>query len=60
MTGMPAFGVQRTDDQIWGLALFVSALPEISQQDYQRLRSTYGPAPKPFSLTPNAACLSAK
>jgi mono/diheme cytochrome c family protein len=60
MTGMPAFGVQRTDDQIWGLALFVNALPDISAQDYARLRTAYGPAPRPFSLTPNAACLGAK
>jgi mono/diheme cytochrome c family protein len=60
MTGMPAFGVQRTDDQIWGLALFVSALPDMSAQEYGRLRAAYGPAPRPFSLTPNAACLGAK
>jgi hypothetical protein len=26
-------------------------------EDYQRLRATYGPAPKPFALTPDAACL---
>ncbi len=60
MTGMPAFGVQRTDRQISDLTLFVRALPNMKAQDYQSLRATYGPAPKPFSLTPNAACLTAK
>jgi mono/diheme cytochrome c family protein len=60
MSGMPAFGVQRTDDQIWSLALFVSALPDISAQDYGRLHAAYGPAPRQFSLTPNATCLTAK
>lgn len=57
MTAMPAFGVQRTDDEIWDLALFVRALPTMKSEDYQRLRATYGPAPKPFALTPDAACL---
>jgi mono/diheme cytochrome c family protein len=60
MSGMPAFGVQRTDDEIWDLALFVSVLPTMKPQDYQRLRATYGPAPKPFALTPDAACLHSK
>jgi mono/diheme cytochrome c family protein len=60
MTGMPAFGVQHTDRQISDLTLFVRALPTMKAQDYQSLRATYGPAPKPFSLTPNAACLTAK
>jgi mono/diheme cytochrome c family protein len=57
MTGMPAFGVQRTDDKIWDLALFVRTLPTMKAQDYERLRATYGPAPKAFSLTPDAVCL---
>jgi mono/diheme cytochrome c family protein len=57
MSGMPAFGVQHTDDQIWDIALFVRALPTMKAQDYGRLRATYGPAPKPFDLTPDAACL---
>jgi mono/diheme cytochrome c family protein len=60
MTGMPAFGAQHTDDEIWDLTLFVSALPKMSAGDYQRLHAAYGPAPTPFSLTPNAACLTAK
>jgi mono/diheme cytochrome c family protein len=60
MTGMPAFGVHRTDHEIWDLTLFVRALPNMKPQDYQSLRTTYGPAPKPFSLTSNAACLTAK
>jgi mono/diheme cytochrome c family protein len=57
MTAMPAFGAQRTDDEIWDLVLFVRALPVMKPEDYQRLRATYGPAPKPFALTPDAACL---
>ena len=60
MTGMPPFGVQHTDREISDLTLFVRALPNMKAQDYQSLRATYGPAPKPFSLTPNAACLTAK
>lgn len=60
MTGMPAFGVHRTDDEIWDLALFVSALPGMRPETYQQMRATYGPAPKPFDLTANAACVGAK
>lgn len=59
MSGMPAFGERRSDDDIWDLALFVAALPDIKPESYQRLRALYGPAPKPFDLTPNAHCLKA-
>jgi mono/diheme cytochrome c family protein len=57
LSGMPAFGDKRSDDDIWNLALFVAALPDIKAERYQRMRAYFGPAPKPFDLTPNAHCL---
>lgn len=59
MSGMPAFGERRSDDEIWDLALFVAALPGMRPDAYQRLRNFYGPAPRPFDLTANAHCLKA-
>lgn len=57
LSGMPAFGEKRSDEDIWNLALFVDALPDIDAERYQRMRAYFGPAPKPFDLTPNAQCL---
>jgi hypothetical protein len=34
MTGMPAFGPTRTDDQVWALLAFVDVLPGISVADF--------------------------
>jgi mono/diheme cytochrome c family protein len=59
LSGMPAFGQQRSDDDIWDLALFLAALPSMKPEAYLRMRSDYGPAPKPFDLTPNARCFKA-
>ncbi len=34
MTGMPAFGPIRTDDQVWALVAFVDVLPGILVADF--------------------------
>lgn len=40
MTGMPAWKVSRSDDQIWNLVAFVEALPSMTADDYARMVST--------------------
>ena len=60
LSGMPAFGVRRSDAQIWNIALFLRALPTLTAGDYQDLRRAYGPAPAPSTLAANAACLRSK
>jgi mono/diheme cytochrome c family protein len=60
MSGMPAWGAHRTDDQVWNIVLFARTLPAMSPQAYQGMRQTYGPAPEPLSMTPDAACLQSK
>lgn len=34
MTGMPAFGPTKTDDQVWALVAFLNVLPGISVDDF--------------------------
>ncbi len=34
MTGMPAFGPTKTDDQVWALVAFLNVLPGISAADF--------------------------
>ena len=34
MTGMPAFGPTKTDDQVWSLVAFLNVLPGISAADF--------------------------
>ena len=38
MTGMPAWGVTHSDDEIWAIAAFVKKLPDYSARDYQDMR----------------------
>jgi cytochrome c len=38
MTGMPAFGLAHRDDEIWEIVGFVRQLPQISAEDYRKLR----------------------
>jgi mono/diheme cytochrome c family protein len=38
MTGMPAWGVTHSDDDIWAIAAFVKKLPEYSAQGYEAMR----------------------
>ena len=42
MTGMPAFGVTHTDDEIWAIVAFVSRLPKLSPEQYQALAREAG------------------
>jgi len=37
MTGMPAFGVTHSDDEIWAIVAFLNRLPKLSPQEYQAL-----------------------
>lgn len=37
MTGMPAFGVTHTDDEIWAIVAFLNRLPKLSPQEYQAM-----------------------
>ena len=37
MTGMPAFGVTHTDEEIWAIVAFLKRLPKLSPQEYQAL-----------------------
>lgn len=36
MTGMPAWGITKTDEQLWDLTAFVRRLPEMSPEAYRR------------------------
>jgi len=36
MTGMPSFGLDYSDDQIWSILAFVRQLPQVSPDDYKR------------------------
>jgi hypothetical protein len=38
MAGMPAFGPTHSEEEIWGISMFVKRLPEIDAADYARLR----------------------
>jgi len=35
MTGMPAFGPTKTDEQVWSLVAFLNVLPGISAADFE-------------------------
>jgi len=37
MTGMPAFGVTHTDQEIWAIVAFLKKMPKMSPQQYQAL-----------------------
>lgn len=38
LAGMPAFGPTHTEEEIWGISMFVKRLPEIDASEYARLR----------------------
>jgi mono/diheme cytochrome c family protein len=46
MTGMPAFGVTHTDDEIWAIVAFVSRLPKLSPEEYQAMVKQAGLGPE--------------
>jgi mono/diheme cytochrome c family protein len=37
MTGMPGFGVNHTDDELWGIVAVLARLPEMTAAEYQQL-----------------------
>lgn len=37
MTGMPAWGMTHSEDEIWDLVAFIKALPQINPSDYQAM-----------------------
>ncbi|MEN6336494.1 MAG: cytochrome c [Phycisphaerales bacterium] len=51
MTGMPAFGATRTEEQLWALAYFAKRLPQCSPAQYQDLLAKAGPSKQPGGST---------
>lgn len=37
MTGMPAFGVTHTDEEIWAIVAFLQKMPKLTPQEYQAM-----------------------
>jgi len=37
MTGMPAFGLTHTEEQLWGIVAFVEEVPRVTPEEYQKL-----------------------
>jgi mono/diheme cytochrome c family protein len=37
MTGMPAFGVTHSDEEIWAIVAFLTKMGDLSPQEYQRM-----------------------
>ncbi|CCF18355.1 Di-heme cytochrome c (Class I) [Pseudorhizobium banfieldiae] len=42
MTGMPAFGPNHSDEDIWNIVAFVKRLPAMTSQEYERLTTEAG------------------
>ncbi len=42
MTGMPAFGVTHTDEEVWDIIAFVEAMPKLSPEQYQKMVQEVG------------------
>jgi mono/diheme cytochrome c family protein len=47
MTGMPAFGMTHTDEQIWSMVAFLKQLPKLSPQQYAAMAQEGGAHPPP-------------
>jgi mono/diheme cytochrome c family protein len=45
MTGMPAFGMTHTDDQIWSMVAFLKQLPKLSPEQYAAMLREAGVHP---------------
>jgi mono/diheme cytochrome c family protein len=43
MTGMPSYGVGRTDDELWKLVAFVHLLPKMTDSQFQQFRDRLPP-----------------
>lgn len=39
MTGMPAWGVTHSDDELWPIVAFITQLPDMSAEQYEKLTS---------------------
>ncbi len=37
MTGMPAWGITHSDEELWDIVAFIKAMPGMSESDYRRL-----------------------
>ncbi len=55
MTGMPAFGMTHTDDQIWAIVAFLKQLPRLNPQQYAAMLKEAGVRPSPAGGEPEAA-----
>jgi mono/diheme cytochrome c family protein len=42
MTGMPAFGVNHEDDELWGIVAFLEGLPKMTPQEYTSMAEAFG------------------
>ncbi|MES1240640.1 MAG: cytochrome c [Acidobacteriota bacterium] len=42
MTGMPAFGVTHSDEEIWAILAFLQAMPKLSPEQYQKMIQEVG------------------
>jgi mono/diheme cytochrome c family protein len=47
MTGMPAFGMTHTDDQIWAIVAFLKQLPKLGPEQYAAMLKEAGVRPSP-------------
>jgi mono/diheme cytochrome c family protein len=47
MTGMPAFGLTHSDDEIWDIVAFMNRMPKLSPQQYQQMIAEAGLAESP-------------
>jgi len=42
MTGMPSFGATHNDEEVWSIVVFIGKLPEMSSEQYQRMKQQAG------------------
>ena len=54
MTGMPAFGMTHTDEQIWAMVAFLKQLPKLNPQQYAAMAQEAGAHPSPAGGEPEA------
>ncbi len=43
MTGMPAWGTTHSDEKIWAMVAFMKKLPDISAEEYKKMKSESEP-----------------
>jgi mono/diheme cytochrome c family protein len=42
MTGMPAFGVTHSDEEVWAMIAFLQKMPQLSPEEYQKMVQEVG------------------